>query len=78
MQQLLSQHSRAATTEAHEPRACAPQQETPPQREAHALQLEKTCAKQQQPRKAKKLINIRNYFLKRLRKLASAVGNNDI
>ena len=34
--QLLNTH--AATTEAHAPRARAPQQEKPPQWEAHALQ----------------------------------------
>ena len=36
MLQLLS--PRAATTEAGTPRACAPQQEKPPQQEAHAPQ----------------------------------------
>ena len=39
--QLLS--PRATTTEAHVPRACAPQRKKPPQREAHAPQLEKAC-----------------------------------
>ena len=34
--QLLSPH--ATTTEAHVPRSCAPQQEKPPQWEAHAPQ----------------------------------------
>ena len=42
--QLLNLHSRAhnsrATTEAHEPRAHALQQEKPLQREAHTSQLE--------------------------------------
>ena len=36
----------ATTTEARAPKACAPQQEKPPQREAHALQLEKACVEQ--------------------------------
>ena len=36
------------------PRARAPQQEKPPQWEAHALQLEKARAQQQRPNAAKK------------------------
>ena len=40
--QILS--TRTATTEAHMPRACAPHQKKPPQREAQALQQRVTPA----------------------------------
>ena len=59
--QLLS--LRAATTEARAPTAHTPQQEKPPQWEAHAQQqrvaptrpqLEKACTQQQRPNAAKK------------------------
>ena len=40
---------RTATTEAHAPRACAPQQEKPLEQAAHTLQLEKACMHQQRP-----------------------------
>ena len=73
MPQLLSLHSRAhepqllslcaTSTEACVPRARAPQQEKPPQREAHALQetvvparcnQRKACVQQRRPNTAKK------------------------
>ena len=54
--QLLSPCT--ATTEAHAPRACAPQQEKPLQQVAHTLQLEKSHMQQQRPVQPKyKLIN---------------------
>ena len=49
--QLLS--PRATTTEARTPRACAPQQEKPPQWEAHTPQQEKACTQQWRPNAAK-------------------------
>ena len=49
----------ATTTGALAPRACAPKQKKPPQREAHAPQLEKVHAQQKRPNATKnfKLIN---------------------
>ena len=49
---------RATTTEAHAPRACALQQEKPPQWEARAPQRRAACARQRRPNTARnKLIN---------------------
>ena len=44
---------RATTTEARAPKACAPQQEKPPQWEACSPQLEKARTQQQRPNTAK-------------------------
>ena len=48
------------------PRACAPQQEKPLQREARTPQLEKACVQQQRPNAAKNFKKNNKNFLKKV------------
>ena len=57
---------------AHGPKVCLPQQEKPPQWEAHALQLEKALAQQQRSS------TVKNKILKNATKQTDADGKSDI